>query len=95
MTILVIWQAVKLIYQNLFFNMSITQKDLHCLIAKTFPQAKIEIIDLVGDDNHYSVAITDQSFAGKTRIEQHKMVNEALKGYLGDVLHAMQLKTSA
>jgi stress-induced morphogen len=75
--------------------MAISHNDLHSLIAKSFPNAQIEIIDLVGDDNHYSVRIIDQSFAGKSRVEQHKMVNEALKGYLGDILHAMQLKTSA
>jgi stress-induced morphogen len=75
--------------------MPISQKNLHSLIAKTFPKAKIEITDLMGDDNHYSVTIIDQSFVGKTRVEQHKMVNESLKGCLGDVLHAMQLKTAA
>ena len=75
--------------------MPISQQDLHSLIIKNFPQAKIKIVDLVGDDNHYSVEIIDKSFTGKTRVEQHKMVNEALKGCLGDVLHAMQLKTSA
>jgi len=75
--------------------MPISQTKLHSLIFESFPEATIEIIDLMGDDNHYSVKIIDQSFAGKNRIEQHKMVNEALKGYLGDALHAMQLKTSA
>jgi stress-induced morphogen len=75
--------------------MTISQSDLYDLIIKSFPGAQIEIIDLVGDDNHYSVKIVDQSFAGKSRVAQHKMVNEALKGYLGDILHAMQLKTSA
>lgn len=75
--------------------MSISQNDLRTLIVKAFPNAQIEIIDLVGDENHYSVKIIDQSFAGKSRVLQHKMVNEALKGYLGDILHAMQLKTSA
>jgi stress-induced morphogen len=75
--------------------MAISKNDLHDLIIKSFPNAQIEIIDLAGDDNHYSVKIIDQSFAGKSRIAQHKMVNEALKGYLGDILHAMQLKTSA
>ncbi len=53
------------------------------------------MISLVDDDNHYSVKIIDKIFTGKTRIEQHKMVNIALKEILGDVLHAMQLKTSA
>ncbi len=75
--------------------MPISQQNLRSLITKHFPEAKIEIIDLMGDDNHYSVKIIDKSFAGKSRVVQHKMVNEALKGYLGDILHAMQLKTSA
>ena len=75
--------------------MTISQSDLYDLIIKSFPSAQIEILDLAGDDNHYSVKIVDQSFAGKSRVAQHKMVNEALKGYLGDILHAMQLKTSA
>ena len=52
------------------------------------------MIALVDDDNHYSVKIIDKIFAGKTRVEQHKLVNNALKEILGDVLHAMQLKTS-
>jgi len=75
--------------------MPIAQNDLEKLILKSFPDAKIEITDLAGDDDHYSVAIIDKSFTGKTRIEQHKMVNKALQGYLGDTLHAMQLKTLA
>lgn len=59
-----------------------------------FPEGKIEVIDLVGDNNHYQVKITDGSFAGKTRIQQHKMVNQALKELLKEDLHAMSLITS-
>jgi stress-induced morphogen len=75
--------------------MPIAQEKLKSLIEESFPDAKIEIIDLAGDDDHYSVKIVDDSFDGKSRIEQHKMVNKALSGYLGDALHAMQLKTSS
>ncbi len=75
--------------------MAISRDNLHSLIINAFPNAQIEIIDLVGDDDHYSVKIIDQSFFGKSRIAQHKLVNEALKGCLGDTLHAMQLKTSS
>jgi stress-induced morphogen len=74
--------------------MPISQQNLHSLITKSFPEAKVEIIDLMGDDNHYSVKIIDKSFSNKSRVEQHKMVNSALKGYLGDILHAMQLTTA-
>lgn len=75
--------------------MPIAQSKLEELLREKFPQAQIEVTDLAGDDNHYSVKIIDKIFAGKTRIEQHKMVNNALKDILGDTLHAMQLKTSA
>ena len=74
--------------------MPIAKKNLEKILAENFPSAKIEVIALVDDDNHYSVKIIDKIFAGKTRVEQHKLVNNALKEILGDVLHAMQLKTS-
>ncbi len=74
--------------------MPIAKKNLEKILAENFPNAKIEVIALVDDDNHYSVKIIDKIFAGKTRVEQHKLVNNALKEILGDVLHAMQLKTS-
>lgn len=74
--------------------MPIAKKNLEKILAENFPSAKIEVTALVDDDNHYSVKIIDKIFAGKTRVEQHKLVNNALKEILGDVLHAMQLKTS-
>lgn len=74
--------------------MPIEQKKLHYLISQSFPNAQIEIIDLVGDSDHYSVKIIDKIFAGKSRVEQHKMVNNALKDCLGGTLHALQIKTS-
>ena len=75
--------------------MPITQQDLHSLIKTAFPDSKIEIIDLVGDNDHYSVKIIDKSFAGKSRIQQHRMVHQALDECLKGQLHAMQLKTAS
>ena len=74
--------------------MPIAQNKLEQLLQENFPEAQIEVTALVADDNHYSVKIIDKIFTGKTRVEQHKMVNTALKEILGDVLHTMQLKTS-
>jgi stress-induced morphogen len=75
--------------------MPIPQAKLHQILTDAFPNAKIKIIDMVGDNNHYSVTIIDLIFAGKSRIQQHRIVNNALKNLLGDELHAMQLNTSA
>ncbi len=76
--------------------MPIAKQDLEKILQENFPEARIEVFALVDDNNHYSVKITDKIFAGKTRVAQHKIVNAALKDLLlGDILHAMQLKTSA
>ena len=76
--------------------MPIEKTKLEEILRDSFPEAQIQIDALVDDNNHYSVTIADKIFAGKTRVQQHKLVNTALKDLLlGDILHAMQLKTSA
>ena len=63
------------------------------LIKEAMPDAKIEIQDLAGDGNHYSATVTSSTFAGKSKIEQHKMVYNSLKGRMGNELHALAIKT--
>ena len=75
--------------------MPISQEKLEKILENNFPKAEIKVIDLAGDENHYRVEISDESFNGKSRIAQHKIVNEALKEELKGELHAMQLKTKA
>ena len=57
------------------------------------PDADINIVDLAGDNNHYSATIKSKVFAGKSKIDQHKMVYSALKGKMGNDLHALSLTT--
>ena len=68
-------------------------KDIENLIKKKIPDAKIDIKDLVGDNNHFSAEITSKEFNGKTRLEQHKMVYNALSEELKEELHALSIKT--
>ena len=74
-------------------NMTIKKEELETMIIQAFPEAKVEIIDLAGDDNHYSLIITSKRFFGISRIDQHKMVYEALDGKMGNELHALTIKT--
>ena len=53
----------------------------------------IDIQDLAGDGNHYSATVTSSKFSGKSKIEQHKMVYNSLKGKMGNELHALAIKT--
>jgi stress-induced morphogen len=86
---------MKIGLQDIYLNRSMTIKkeELETMIIQAFPEAKVEIIDLAGDDNHYSLIITSNRFSGISRIDQHKMVYEALDGKMGNELHALTIKT--
>ena len=63
------------------------------LITESIPDAKIEIKDLMGDNNHYSAIIVSKLFVGLSKIEQHKLVYKSLKGKMGNELHALSITT--
>ena len=74
--------------------MAISKTELESIILKSFPEASVEIIDLAGDEDHYSLSIKDTSFVGIPLIKQHRMVKEALAEVLVSRLHAITIKTS-
>ena len=69
--------------------------DIERLIKEALPDAKVTIRDLAGDGDHYAAEVISEAFKGKTRVQQHKMVYDALKGRMGGELHALALQTSA
>ena len=73
--------------------MPMTAKEIKNFIEKALPDSKVAIEDLKGDGDHYSATVISKSFQGKTRVEQHKMVYDSLKGRMGNQLHALKLKT--
>ena len=73
--------------------MGMKVEEIRSLILKSIPDAKIEIKDLAGDDNHYAATVKSKIFEGKTKVQQHKLVYEALEGKMGGVLHALSLTT--
>tara|TARA_Y100000590_G_scaffold439020_1_gene562504 strand:+ start:383 stop:613 length:231 start_codon:yes stop_codon:yes gene_type:complete len=73
--------------------MSLKLEEIKSLIKEAMPDAEITIQDLAGDDNHYSATIKSNLFRGKSKIEQHKLVYKALKGKMGNELHALALNT--
>ena len=69
--------------------------EIEQLIRDAIPDAKVTIDDLRGDGDHYAAHVVSATFKGKTRVQQHQMVYQALKGRMGNELHAMALQTSA
>ena len=73
--------------------MTLKLEEIESLIKESFPDAEIIIKDLAGDENHYSATIKSKNFKGLSKIEQHKLVYKALKGKMGNQLHALALTT--
>jgi stress-induced morphogen len=73
--------------------MAMLASDIERLIKAEIPDAEVTIRDLVGDGDHYSAIVVSEAFRGKSRVQQHKLVYDALKGEMGGKLHALALQT--
>ena len=73
--------------------MAMDAGEIERLIKETLPDAEVTITDLQGDGDHYAARVTSSAFKGKTRVQQHQMVYKALRGNMGDALHALALQT--
>jgi stress-induced morphogen len=74
--------------------MPMDANEIERLIKARIPDAEVSIRDLAGDGDHYAATVIAESFRGKSRVQQHQMVYDALKGQMGGVLHALALQTA-
>ena len=75
--------------------MAMPAAEIASLIKEGIPGADVTIEDLRGDGDHYLAIVVADAFRGKSRVQQHQMVYQALKGRMGNELHALALQTSA
>ncbi len=75
-------------------------------LTKAFAPDRIEVIDQSdqhaghagarpGGETHFSVHIVAQAFRGKSRLERHRMVNQALLSELKGGVHALAIRAAA
>jgi stress-induced morphogen len=74
--------------------MAMVASEIERLIKQALPQAQVIIVDLAGDGDHFGARIISEAFKGKSRVQQHKMIYDALQGHMGGALHALALETS-
>ena len=65
--------------------------EIETRIKAAFPDAKVVMVDLAGDGDHWAARVTSAAFAGKSRVQQHKMVYSAIGNDVGGDLHALAL----
>lgn len=74
--------------------MAMEASEIERLIKAALPDAVIEITALADDGDHWAASVKSEAFRGKSRVQQHQMINAALGDRLGGVLHALALTTS-
>ena len=73
--------------------MPMTASEIERRIKAALPDAVVEIEDLAGDGDHYRATVIAESFRGKTRVQQHQLVNEAFGADMGTTLHSLSVQT--
>ncbi len=73
--------------------MAMAANDIERLIKAGIPDAEVTIRDLAGDGDHYAATVVSETFRGKSRVQQHQLVYDSLKGEMGGKLHALALQT--
>jgi stress-induced morphogen len=73
--------------------MAMDLAEIERLIKAGIPDASVSIEDLRGDGDHYAALVVSEAFRGKSRVQQHQMVYQALRGKMGNELHALALQT--
>ncbi|MCA9597421.1 MAG: BolA family transcriptional regulator [Myxococcales bacterium] len=68
-------------------------EEVRSRLEAAFPDADIELEDLTGTRDHYSARIVSKAFEGKTPVEQHQTVYQALGEAMKGPIHALALKT--
>jgi stress-induced morphogen len=68
------------------------KESIESKIRAAIPDAAIELRDLTGTEDHWEAIVVSAAFAGKTPIERHRMVFDALAEEMKGPIHALTLK---
>ncbi len=66
---------------------------LKSLLHAAFPDARVEVADLTGTQDHFQALVVTRAFEGKSRVDQHRMVYAALGDLMNGPVHALALTT--
>jgi len=73
----------------------ISADQLTTLLKTAFPDAKVNLKDLTGGQDHWQAEIKSGAFAGLSQIARHRKVYAALAEEMKGPIHALSLKTLA
>jgi stress-induced morphogen len=67
---------------------------ISALLQQAFPDGDVSVVDRTGGGDHFHVTVVSDRFDGLSLVEQHRLVNRALAGPLGDgSIHELRITT--
>ena len=63
------------------------------ILEQALPESEVVVQDLTGTQDHFQALVISPAFEGKTMIQQHQMVYQALGDHMKEAIHALALKT--
>lgn len=63
------------------------------MIEAALPNSEVVVQDLTGTSDHFQALVISPAFEGKTMVEQHQLVYQALGDSMREAIHALALKT--
>ena len=69
-----------------------TSDEIAALIRSGLPEATAQVIDQVGDGNHFQAVVVSAAFDGKSLVERHQLVYGSLQGAMAERIHALSIK---
>ena len=67
-------------------------EEIEALVRSGLPEATVEVVDQVGDGNHFQAVVVTPAFAGKSLVQRHQLVYGSLQGAMADRIHALSIK---
>jgi stress-induced morphogen len=71
-----------------------TAEELRQRIESAIPGARAQVLDTTGTGDHFQATVIASAFAGRSRLEQHRLVYEVFGQDIGGPIHALSLKTT-
>ena len=62
-------------------------------IEAAIPDSRAEVEDLTGGGDHFRATVVSPAFAGRSRIEQHRLVYDVFGAEVGGPIHALSIQT--
>ncbi len=70
-----------------------SSEEIKLRIEAAIPGAQAAVEDLTGGGDHFRATVQADAFAGKSRLDQHRMVYDVFGPEVGGPIHALSIKT--